>query len=630
MGQKRVAVIAVFVAAMAGAAVAAAEPVSPQTRVSTTSGSNADQADASSVASNPLHNQYLVVYEVDPGIPPLVDQESEVFGQLVDGDGSLVGPNFRISDAGPDGNDAFDATQPSVAYNERTNEFLVVWSADDNTAPLVDNEFEIFGQRISASGNELGANDFRISDMGVDGDTNFTAFNPDVAWNPNNQEFLVTWTAGNDQPPTPNGSETEVWGQRLTSAGAETGMNDFRVSDLGNDGNATIDVTAQQVVHNSQANEYLVVFSGDDNTAPVVDNEFEIWGQRLSATGVETGTSDFRISEAGNDATAGAARNAFDANSPAVAYNSLANEYLVAWEADNDAAPLVDDENEIYVQRLTTAGALTGASDIRVSDLGNEATVGAARADFDADDPDVAYDRDANEYFVVFQGDDDTAPLVNEDFETFEQRISATGTEIGPNDLRVSNNTDNGFINRDGPAIAFGSRQGDSLVTWTGSDGVASSLQEIYSRRIGVPEVLPAGPPGATGSPGASGPAGPGGSQGLAGPAGPAGPQGESAVKLFLSFAAAKSQAKSGKRVKLGYVATARAEVELAIRRGSKQVATVTADAVEGRNTLSWNGKVKGKKGQVPAPPGRYSLSLDASSDDGQKASDSAKLTITS
>jgi hypothetical protein len=37
-----------------------------------------------------------------------------------------------------------------VAYNSVTNEHLVVWSGDDNTGTLVDNEFEIFGQRFSS------------------------------------------------------------------------------------------------------------------------------------------------------------------------------------------------------------------------------------------------------------------------------------------------------------------------------------------------------------------------------------------------------------------------------------------------------------------------------------------------
>ena len=53
---------------------------------------------------------------------------------------------------GPDGNVAFRASDPKVAYNVTNNEYLVVWQGDDNTAPLVDEEFEIFGQQLSAVG----------------------------------------------------------------------------------------------------------------------------------------------------------------------------------------------------------------------------------------------------------------------------------------------------------------------------------------------------------------------------------------------------------------------------------------------------------------------------------------------
>ena len=36
-----------------------------------------------------------------------------------------------------------------MAYNSTNNEYLVVWHGDDNTAPLVDNEFEIYGQQFA-------------------------------------------------------------------------------------------------------------------------------------------------------------------------------------------------------------------------------------------------------------------------------------------------------------------------------------------------------------------------------------------------------------------------------------------------------------------------------------------------
>jgi hypothetical protein len=61
-----------------------------------------------------------------------------------------VGANdFRLSHMGPAGDPNFDAFDPAVAYNPTNNEYLVVWRGDDNTPPLVNDEFEIFGQRFA-------------------------------------------------------------------------------------------------------------------------------------------------------------------------------------------------------------------------------------------------------------------------------------------------------------------------------------------------------------------------------------------------------------------------------------------------------------------------------------------------
>ncbi len=78
----------------------------------------------------------------------------------------------RISSVGPDGDPDYDASYPAVAYNSTHNQYLVVWSGEDETPPLVEGEEEIFGQRLYADGGQVGPNDFRLSDMGPDGDTN--------------------------------------------------------------------------------------------------------------------------------------------------------------------------------------------------------------------------------------------------------------------------------------------------------------------------------------------------------------------------------------------------------------------------------------------------------------------------
>ena len=130
-----------------------------------------------------------------------------------------IGTNdFRISDMGPDGNAAFDGFTPAVAYNSTNNEYLVVWQGDDNTSPLVDNENEIFGQRITAAtGAEIGVNDFRISDMGADGNTVFAAAVPNAIFNNTNNESLVVWR-GDD---TTN-DENEIYQKKCEKAPPST------------------------------------------------------------------------------------------------------------------------------------------------------------------------------------------------------------------------------------------------------------------------------------------------------------------------------------------------------------------------------------------------------------------------
>lgn len=105
-----------------------------------------------------------------------------------------IGANdFRLSDMGPDGSGAYDALDPAVAYNSTDDEYLVVWSGDDNTGDLVEDEFEIRGQRVdAATGAEIGS-DLRFSNMGPDGDPDYDARDPAVAYNSTNHEYLVVW-----------------------------------------------------------------------------------------------------------------------------------------------------------------------------------------------------------------------------------------------------------------------------------------------------------------------------------------------------------------------------------------------------------------------------------------------------
>ena len=215
----------------------------------------------------------------DDDIAPLVNNETEIFGQRVNAaTGAEIGGDFRLSDMGPDGNVFYSAVNPAVAYNNTNNHYLVVWWGDDDTVPLVGGEYEIFGQRVNAAtGAEIGG-DFRLSDMGPDGNAAYDAHSPAVAYNNTNNQYLVVWQGDDDTGPLVD-DEFEIFGQRVNAAtGAEIG-GDFRLSDMGPDGNVNYGAVSPAVAYNSTNDHYLVVWWGDDDIAPLVDNEFEIFGQ---------------------------------------------------------------------------------------------------------------------------------------------------------------------------------------------------------------------------------------------------------------------------------------------------------------------------------------------------------------
>src|SRR5260370_468948 len=151
---------------------------------------------------------------------------------------------------GPDGDPNYAAYNPAVAYNGAANEYLVAWEGNDDTPPMLGNEYEVFGQRLrGATGAQVGVNDFRLSDMGPDRSPNFGAAFPAAASTGTNNECLVGWM-GDDMA----AGEYEIFGQRLKAAtGAEVGANDFLISNMGPNDISSSDF-APAVAYNSVNN----------------------------------------------------------------------------------------------------------------------------------------------------------------------------------------------------------------------------------------------------------------------------------------------------------------------------------------------------------------------------------------
>jgi hypothetical protein len=140
----------------------------------------------------------------------------------------------------------------------------------------------------------------------------------------------------------------------------------------------------------------------------------------------------------------------------------------------------------------------------------------------------------------------------------------------------------------------------------------------------------PPGPAGQAGAPGLQGPAGhagatgtqgPAGLAGAPGPQGPAGAPGPAFERLALALATDGLRVRPRQRFTLRFAATNAARVELRVLSGRDRVTRVNSGARVGRNTIRL---------RAPSRAGRYRVEMIAFTVDGQRATDRARLTVTS
>jgi hypothetical protein len=194
------------------------------------------------IAYNSTRNEYLVVFITNPATETSAT-EYEVFGQRLAADGTRLGgdPAFRVSTMGDpdDRNDADVAAGggfygTDVVYNATDDEYLVVWTADHvGVDGIVNGEFDIWGQRLNYTAGDaiqMTGGQIQISKTGTGNgsDTDgLDAYHPAVAWNSTENEYFVVWRA--DDAPGGNGN-FQIYGQRLSNAGAAIGSDDFAIS----------------------------------------------------------------------------------------------------------------------------------------------------------------------------------------------------------------------------------------------------------------------------------------------------------------------------------------------------------------------------------------------------------------
>ena len=363
-------------------------------------------------AYNSTEAQYLIVWEdARRGAANL-----DIYGQIVSSTGELLIGPFPIAVA-PN-----NQTLPFAAYNGTDNQYLVIW---DDRRDRATNGQDLYGQILSAQGEPIGHN-FPIA-AGPDDEGRAT-----VVYNAIDQQYLAVWEDSRNL--ATNG--VDIYGQRLSNDGRLLGEA-IPVS------TAPMPQARPYVAHNSQTNEYLVVFRDDRNMGTPTGRD--IYGQRMAADGRLLG-DNFPVS------TAPGAQ-----NFPSVAYNGTDNEYLVVWWEDRNAATSGDD---IYGQRLSSTGVPLG---------GDLAIATAPRAQ---GDPSVTYNPVANEYLVVWE---DGRDFTTSSPDIYGQRI-AKGLVGGNFPITRAPR---------GQAQAFvtcNPTGGQYLVVWQDSRNTGASGTDLYGR----------------------------------------------------------------------------------------------------------------------------------------------------
>jgi hypothetical protein len=192
------------------------------------------------------------------------------------------------------GDEEVDTVDPAVAHNTIWEEYLVVWY---NDRPGFD---DIYGQLVSRHGALIGG---RRAIAATGAERRY----PDVAYNPNWNEYLVVW-----EHYDPGTDTFSIRGTRVASDGTATG-GEIIISESG----PRLGFKPK-VAHSFTSGYYLVVWK-NHTQSNIAD---DIYGQLVSNTGALSG-GNFTIAQ-------GTWQTSYEL--PDLAYNRRSNEFLVAWQ----------------------------------------------------------------------------------------------------------------------------------------------------------------------------------------------------------------------------------------------------------------------------------------------------------
>jgi fimbrial isopeptide formation D2 family protein/uncharacterized repeat protein (TIGR01451 family) len=320
-------------------------PIGAPLRVSSMGASDSDgtfDAFEPQVAAD-ASGRYLIVWHGDDS----TDGKMEIYGQLLgvreDMLAEIGADDFPISDPFGGTNIAYQAREPSVAWNSTTGQYLVIWAGDTGEAGSGFTP-EIWGQILNADGSTA-RNDFPISAMGTPSDAN-TGRDPSVAYNPITDEYLVVWAGRTSDDTTPHG-----YARRLAADGSFP-AGQFRFDSGGSPAYTFQAVGAPRVAYSPSFGEYLIVWRAGVIGGTLAAGETELFGARLRNDATLT-EGVLRISTLGADGVAG-----YNALSATVACaDGATSTCLVAYDGQDDG-PADGSGTEIFSKLVISSADL--------------------------------------------------------------------------------------------------------------------------------------------------------------------------------------------------------------------------------------------------------------------------------
>lgn len=244
------------------------------------------------IAYNPDDDEYLVVWQDFRN-----SIHWDIYGQRVDGDGSLLGTNIAM--VSTTGEELLHRTNPQVAYG--ANKYLVVWQhyTGSNTT------YDVYGRLLNRGGS-FATNPFAIANVTDSGKAVRESPN-DVVFNSNSNQFLVVWQV------EASSNNWDIWGRHVSATGSIGAY--IQISN-------TSSQYEQQaaVAYNPDNDQYLLVWEWINGTVRGIQ------GQRMTGGGTLSGGTIVIVSSPPSLSASFVA--------PDVAYLPASNRYLAVWQHD--------------------------------------------------------------------------------------------------------------------------------------------------------------------------------------------------------------------------------------------------------------------------------------------------------